>query len=153
MRATERTRIWPSFPPCPMCPASRTNGDVEPRSRSELFSCSVFDGVQLPRSDVASAERRRTASPKFVVPFHGALPVATSRLPVNGSTTAPLRPQMAESLAPQDGGSISPFRFEHSEFQTCRSLPLAPSMIATWPWYGGASPMYPPVVAITRPFA
>ncbi len=26
-------------------------------------------------------------------------------------------------------------------------------MTATWPWYGGASPMYPPVVAMTWPRA
>src|SRR5436309_11104334 len=102
---------------------------------------------------LASGARRSTASPQFVDPFHGALPVATRRSPVDGSTTAPERPQMAESLALHVLGTRSPARLEHSEFHTCRSRPPAPSMTATWPWYGGASPMYPPVVAITCPFA
>src|SRR5581483_1910178 len=102
---------------------------------------------------VASGARRSTASPQFVDPFHGALPVATRRSPVDGSTTAPERPQIAESLASHVLGTSRPLRFEHSEFHTCSSVPFAPSMTATWPWYGGTSPMYPPVVAITWPFA
>src|SRR5437763_2983732 len=102
---------------------------------------------------LASGARRSTASPQFVDPFHGALPVATRRSPVDGSTTAPERPQIAESLASQVLGTSNPVRFEHSEFQTCSSLPLAPPMRATCPWGGGASPMHPPVVAITCPLA
>ena len=38
---------------------------------------------------------------------------------------------MAESLASHVLGTISPARFEHSEFHTCRSRPLAASMTAT----------------------
>src|ERR1700704_4584045 len=101
---------------------------------------------------VASLERRSTESPQLVFPSQGALPVATSNCPFAGSTTAPARPQIAESLVAQLAGSSSPVRLEQSEFHTCRSAP-AGLMIATWPWYGGASPIYPPVVAITCPFA
>ena len=31
--------------------------------------------------------------------------------------------------------------------------PFPAAMTATCPWYGGASPMYPPVVATTRPLS
>ena len=74
--------------------------------------------------------------------MNGAFPVATSIRPVSGSITAPARPQIAESLAGHDfGGSISPWRFEHSEFHTAVIRPLARLIVTTWPWYGGMSPM------------
>ena len=61
------------------------------------------------------------ASPQLVEPFHGPFPVATSSWPFAGSTIAPARPQIAESLPPHERGSSSPRRFEQSEFHTCRS--------------------------------
>ena len=73
-------------------------------------------------------------SPQFVLPFQGALPVATSTLPVAGSTTAPERAQIAESLASQVDGSSSPVRFEQSEFQTCSIRPFTWFSVTTWPW-------------------
>ena len=97
--------------------------------------------MKLPSSFVASGDRRSAESPQFVFPSQGALPVATRMSPFAGSITAPARPQMAESLAGQVEGTISPVRFEQSEFQTWSSFPLAASITATCPWYGGASPM------------
>jgi len=89
----------------------------------------------------AFGDRTSTASPQLVRPFHGAFPVATRRLPLCGTTTAPARPQIAESLAEHLEGTRSPCRLEQSEFQTCSSRPFAAAMTTTCPWYGGASPM------------
>ena len=80
-------------------------------------------------------------SPQSVRPFHGALPVETSRLAVPGCTTAPPRAQIAESLAPQVLGVMIEWRFEHSVLKTPSMCPLARPISTTWPWYGGASPM------------
>src|SRR5205085_11372541 len=79
------------------------------------------------------------------------LPVATSRLPVPGSTAAPERDQIAEPLSAHDDGLISACLSLQSAFQTRTSRPVEASIAATWPWYGGVSPKYPPVVAITSP--
>src|SRR5581483_11692097 len=92
-----------------------------------------------------------TLSPKSVLPSYGALPVATTRLPFAGSTAAPLRDQIAESLEWHELGRMIVWRSAHSEFHTCAMRPLAAPIVTTCPWYGGASPMYPPVVAITSP--
>ena len=97
------------------------------------FSCSWFDGVQCLSSRFASGDRRRTLSPQFVFPSNGALPVATSRLPVAGSTTGAVRPQIAESLASQLDGWISSWRSEQSEFQTATMRPVAGLRVTTWP--------------------
>src|SRR5439155_24858154 len=83
-------------------------------------------------------------------PFHGPFPVATRRRPF-GSTTAPERAQIAESLDRHELGLISRWRSLQSEFQTWTIAPVVARNVTTWPWYGGASPMYPPVVAITSP--
>jgi hypothetical protein len=57
------------------------------------------------------------------------------------TTTAPARPQIAESLDPQVGGFWIRWRPEQSEFQTCRIFPFPAAMTTTCPWYGGVSPM------------
>src|ERR1051326_3918045 len=57
--------------------------------------------------EVALGSSSMTASPQFVPPSQGPLPVATKRSPVVVSTTAPARPQMAESLPRHDDGSRS----------------------------------------------
>src|SRR6266508_5371060 len=113
----------------------------------------IVGGVHVPLTWFASPDRRMSESPQFVLPSKRPLPVATSRSPLAGSTTAPERPQIADIVVEQLAGAIRPRRSEQSEFHTCSTLPPAGSTIATWPWYGGASPMYPPVVAIRRPFA
>jgi hypothetical protein len=53
--------------------------------------------------------------------------------PLAGSTTAPARPQIAESLAAHVDGWINPLRLEQSEFQTWSSLPFDALITATWP--------------------
>ena len=68
------------------------------------------------------------------------MPVATSQRPP-GARTAPARPQIAESLAPHELGTMIRRRSEHSELKTERMRPDAASIETTWPWYGGASPM------------
>src|SRR5690242_1427890 len=66
------------------------------------------------------------------------------------SITAPPRPKIAES----DLGQLAGLRRwcvpEQSEFHTPTFLPVFSEMITTWPWYGGWSPMYPPVVTYRR---
>ena len=139
-RASERSRIFPSLPPC----AIELRREVDGRGRAEV---EIASGSAAPCSSACSCraaspfgESRSTASPQSVRPFHGALPVATRRSPLPGTTTAPARPQIAESLDGHDDGTISPCRSEQSEFQTCSSRPLAGARITTCPWYGGASP-------------
>ena len=66
----------------------------------------------------ASGESSITLSPKSVLPLKGPLPVATSRLPLPGRTTAPERAQIAESLDAQVDGWMIACRSEQSEFQT-----------------------------------
>jgi hypothetical protein len=61
-------------------------------------------------------------------------------VPFAGSTAAPFRDQIAESLEPQVRGTINACRSEQSEFQTCAMRPLPSDSVTTWPWYGGASP-------------
>ena len=89
------------------------------------FSSAWFAGVQCFSSRFASGERTSTLSPQFVLPSKGALPVATSRSPVAGSTTGAERPQIAESLAGHVEGWMIPCRSEQSEFQTPTILPFA----------------------------
>ena len=92
-------------------------------------------GVQLCSRRLASGVSSNTLSPQSVDPLNGALPVATSRRFVSGSTTAPARAQIAESLAGQElGGLIRRWRLEHSEFHTWAMRPLLRSIITTWPW-------------------
>src|ERR1700692_3780496 len=119
-------------------------------SLSLAFSCAWSVGVQFWSRRLASAVSSRALSPQLVCPSHGAFPVAISSLPLPGSTTAPARPQIAESLVGhEDGGAIRKGRSEHSEFQTWLRRPVWRLISTTCPWYGGASPMYPPVVTIT----
>src|SRR5262249_8701198 len=100
-----------------------------------------FVGVQCRISRDAFGESSSMLSPQSVEPSNGALPVATSRSPVDGSTTAPERAQIAESLDPHDDGWITACRSEQSEFHTATMRPFARFSVTTWPWYGGASPM------------
>src|SRR6266404_1454500 len=72
----------------------------------------------------AFGESTITLSPKFVLPLDGPLPVATSRLPVAGSTTAPERAQIAESLALQLDGWMIACRSAQSEFHTWTTCPF-----------------------------
>src|SRR5581483_4354843 len=137
----ETSRSSASFPPWTNDPFERGAGAVEPRSRSEVFSSAWFGGVQWPMTRDASGESSITLSPKSVRPSYGALPVATKRFPVDGSTTAPERAQIAESLERHVDGRMTPRRFAHSEFQTWTMRPFLPSSVTTCPWYGGASPM------------
>src|ERR1700683_4872469 len=70
----------------------------------------------------------------------------------SGSTTAPPRDQMPEPEYGHDVGAGKPRSPLHSELKTF----VAPSRkrtLTTWPLYGGASPLYPDVVAYTYPFA
>src|SRR5438552_4312685 len=99
----------------------------------------------------ASGESTSTLSPQFVLPLKGPLPVATTSVPFEGSTAAPLRDQIAESLASHELGVMIAWRSLQSEFQTCRMRPVRSDIVTTCPWYGGASPMYPPVAMITSP--
>src|SRR2546421_6992797 len=101
-----------SFPPWTASrrpPAGgRIVGAVLPRSPSLSFSCAWLVGVQLWSRRPASGLSSSTLSPQSVEPLNGALPVATSSRPLPGSTTAPARAQIAESLAGHElGGLIS----------------------------------------------
>ena len=75
-----------------------------------------------------------TASPQLLLPSYGPLPVATKMLPVAASIVAPARPQIPDCVASHELGWSNPVRSLQSEFQTCSSLPLAASRMATWPW-------------------
>ena len=94
-------------------------------------SAAWFVGVQLPSRRDAFGERRSTESPQSVLPSKGPLPLETNRAPLPGSTTAPDRPQIAESLLEQLLGAMRPRRFEQREFHTWSNLPLVGSMTAT----------------------
>jgi hypothetical protein len=117
-------RSLPSFPPWTASAPPSSAGAVDPRSTSPLFSCSWLRGVQFCNRRAASGDSSSTLSPQFVLPFHGPLPVATSRRPVDGSTTTPARAQIAESLAPQELGSINTWRLLQREFHTCTIAPF-----------------------------
>ncbi len=107
---------------------------MEPRSRSVVLSRCWSTGVQCRSIFDASGERTITLSPQSVLPLKGALPVATTRSPFAGSTAAPLRDQIAESLEPQVRGTISACRLLQSEFQTCAIRPVRSDIVTTWPW-------------------
>jgi hypothetical protein len=62
-------------------------------------------------------------------------------LPLPGTTTAPERAQIAESLDPHVDGWMIRWRSAQREFQTWTMRPFAGLSVTTWPWYGGASPM------------
>jgi hypothetical protein len=98
-------------------------------------------GVQAWSSRPASGESISTLSPQSRRPSHAPSPVATRRFPVAGSTTAPERAQIAAPLSGHVLGSIRPARSLQRAFQTLTIRPVRLSIAATWPWYGGASPM------------
>ncbi len=129
-----RTRSLPSLPPCTARPPGSRAGEVEPRSASVRFSSAWFAGVQFWSSREASGLSSRTLSPQSVRPFQGPLPVAKSSRPVLVSTTTAFLPQIAESLEPHVLGWISTWRFEQSEFQTCRMRPFAGLIVTACPW-------------------
>ena len=106
-----------------------------------MFRCSWSAGVQWRSSRDASDESTSTLSPQSVLPSNGALPVATTSVPFAGSTAAPFRDQIAESLDVHVRGTISACRSEQSEFHTCAIRPVDSDIVTTCPWYGGASPM------------
>ena len=93
--------------------AGSSAGPVEPRSTSAPFSCAWFAGVQCRSRREASGESTSTLSPQFVRAVRTArCRWRRARSPLPGSTTAPCRAQIAESLAQQVR------RRDHS----CRSL-------------------------------
>ncbi len=96
---------------------------------------------QCRRRRDASGESTSVLSPQSVLPFQGPFPVATTIVPFAGSTAAPFRDQMAESLDEHELGRISVCRFAQSEFHTCAIRPVRSDIVTTWPWYGGASPI------------
>ena len=67
-------------------------------------------------------------------PSYGAFPVATTRLPLSGSTAAPFRDQIAESLLLHEVGRMIEWRSLQSEFQTWSIRPVRSDMVTTWPW-------------------
>ena len=101
---------------------------------SVSLSWAWFLGVYAWRSVRLGKLSSSTLSPKFVLPFHGPLPVLIRTRPPPGSTTTPPRDRMAESLARQLLGANSPPRFEQSVLYTVRNLPLVLSISATCPW-------------------
>src|SRR5262249_55734241 len=117
-RRRSSSRSFPSFPDCTASPLPRSAGAVLPRSTSPDSSSFWSGGGQFCRSRDASGASASTRSPRFVLPSHGPLPVATSRLPVSGSTTAPDRAQIAESLALHVLGTINVRRSLQSELKT-----------------------------------
>src|SRR6185437_14287250 len=104
---TSSKRSLPSLPDCTASPLPSSAGEVLPRSTSPDSSSFWLVGVQFCSSRDASGESSSTLSTQLVFPSQGPLPVATSRLPVSGSTTAPDRLQIAESLALHVLGTIS----------------------------------------------
>ena len=60
--------------------------------------------VKTPNPWYRTAFSMSALSPQFVLPSNGALPVATTSVPFEGSTAAPLRDQIAESLASHELG-------------------------------------------------
>ena len=76
-----------------------------------------------------------TLSPQSVEPLNGALPVATRIRPVPGSITGAVPPpDRGVAGGARYGGTISVWRFEHSEFHTAVIRPVARSIVTTWPW-------------------
>ena len=86
--AGDHTRLPPS-----------SAGALEPRSVSLVLSCSWSVGVKAWRSAGSGSVSSSTLSPKSVVPFQGPLPVSSRMRRPPGSTTAPPRERIAESLA------------------------------------------------------
>ena len=125
-------RMIPSLPDWAARLGPRIAGAVEPRSTSPPSSCAWLRGVQLCRSRAAFAESINALSPQYRRPSKRALPVATSRLPEPGTTTAPERAQIAESLCGHEDGAISVWRSLQSEFQTCTIRPRR-EIVTTWP--------------------
>src|SRR4029079_10103583 len=107
-------RTLPSLPPCTAKPPASRPGLVEPRSASDDSSAFWSVGVQCRSMLAASGERTSVLSPQSVLPFHGPLPVATTRVTFDGSTAAPFRDQIAESLDEHVRGTIIVWRFEQS---------------------------------------
>ena len=94
------------------------------------WSVGVKACLSTSRGNVSSS----TLSPKSVLPFQLPLPVSISSRPPPGSTTAPPRERIAESLCGQLVGTMIVWRFEQSVLKTRRNLPLAREISATWPW-------------------
>src|SRR5262249_28385068 len=132
--ARSSTRIFPSFPLWTARPLPSSAGAVDPTSTSPELSELSSVGVQFWSSLPASGDNSRTLSPQYVWPSHLALPVATSRFPLPGSTTTPARAQIAESLSGQVDGWMIACRSLQSEFQTWTRRPEPASIAATWPW-------------------
>src|ERR1019366_1243936 len=117
------TRSWPS-----------STGALEPRSVSLLLSSAWLVGVKDWRRLSDGKVSSSTLSPKSLLPFHGALPVSIRmRLPP-GSTTAPPRERIAESLAGQLLGTSSSRRPEQSVLKTRVRRALERSIATRWPW-------------------
>ncbi len=60
--------------------------------------------------------------------------MATSSSPFDGSTAAPFRDQIAESLDEHVLGRMIAVRSEQSEFHTCRMRPVFSAIVTTCPW-------------------
>ena len=100
-----------------------------------MLRCSWSVGVNdWRRRQARERELERRCRRSSVVPFQGALPVSIRmRLPP-GSTTAPPRERIAESLAEQLLGTISVRRLAQSVLNTVLMRPLARSIRTTCPW-------------------
>ena len=98
-------------------------------------------GRPVAEQPAASGESTSTLSPQSVLPFHGALPVATTRSPFAGSTAAPLRDQIAESLDAARARHDQRVPVRAQRVPDVRDAPVDSNIVTTWPWYGGASPM------------
>jgi hypothetical protein len=93
----------------------------------------ALNRVAVRNKRAASGESTSTLSPQLVRPSKIALPVATTRLPLSGSTAAPLRDQIAESLVLHELGTMIERRSLQSEFQTCAMRPVRSDIVTTWP--------------------
>ena len=102
--ACPRSRREREEPDLPVLAALRDQlrGEVDRRGRAEVevvaVRASPCSSACSCRRASPSADRTSIESPQFVWPSHGAFPVATRSLPLPGTTTAPARPQIAESL-------------------------------------------------------
>ena len=83
----------------------------------------------------------RLTAPGSEIEVQGPLLDAASRSCDPGSTIAPARPQIADSVLSHDDGSMISRRSEHSELKTPSTWPVLRFSVTTLPWYGGASPM------------
>ena len=141
IRASERSRIFPSLPPC----AIELRREVDGRRRAEI----EVVGVQLRRV------RRRVVAHQLRLRRRGRAPRrpswcgrSTARCPsprevcrCRGRRPRRRVPRSPSRSPDTSRDQMSTCRFEQSEFQTWSSRPFPAAITTTCPWYGGASPM------------